>query len=83
MFGKSFVKIKHGNQYTIEDLDHIMKSYGCIRKQDELTDEFLQKGVISYYDELHCYCVIFTGCIFEKRSAILSTIVIDEIIMLW
>ena len=83
MFGKSFVKIRHGNQYTIEDLDYVMKSYGCIRKQDELTDEFLQKGNINYYDELHCYCVIFIGCIFEKRSAILSTIVIDEIIMLW
>lgn len=83
MFGKSFVKIKYGNQYTIEDLDHIMKSYGCIRKQDELIEESLKKGNIKYYDELHCYCVIFVGCIFEKRSAILSTVVIYEIIMLW
>ena len=60
-----------------------MKQYECIRQRDELTEELLQKGNINYYDELHCYCVIFTGCIFEKRSAILSTVVIDEIIMLW
>lgn len=80
---KSFHTIKHGDECTLEELDHEMEKYNCQRNNEELTKEKLQSGVLNYYDELHCYCVILTDCIFEKRSAILSTVVIDEIIMLW
>lgn len=83
MFKKSFRTIKHGDECTLEELDREMKKYNCQRNNEELTKEKLQSRVLNYYDELHCYCVLYKPMVFNKYSELLTTIIIDEIIMLW
>lgn len=80
---KEFKGLKHGDEMTIEELNHKMKEHGLQLDLSGVKESDLQYGELSYYNETNCFAVLFSSVIINKRCIEYSVVVIDEVVMLW